>query len=120
MSKTKQQSEIEVLRFPDNVRKRHGMYILNLDNMLEEIIMNSVDEVVAGNCNKIDIFVKDDVFTVTDNGSGIPIIPSKDPEYEGVPQVEVAMSTLHAGGKMGSSKVYQSTGGMNGELFTPF
>ena len=111
----KQQSEIEILRFPDNVRKHHGMYILTLNNALEEIVANSVDEVVAGNCNKIDISIKEDVFTVTDNGSGIPIIPSADPEFNGIPQVEVAMSTLHASGKFGGEKSYNSsTAGQHG------
>ena len=111
----KQQHEISILRFPDNVRKHHGMYILTLEAMVEEIVANSIDEVVAGNCNKIDISVKDNVFTITDNGSGIPIIPSTDPEFEGVAQVEVAMSTLHASGKFGGEKAYNAgTAGQHG------
>lgn len=109
----KQQAEIEVVRFPENVRQRHGVYIIDLNHMVEEIVMNSVDEAVIGNCDKIDVEIKDNQVTVSDNGSGIPIAPSNDPEFKGVPQVEVALTTLHAGGKY-SDKVYQSTGGLNG------
>ena len=113
MTRQKKQAEIEVVRFPDNVRQRHGVYIISVNHMVEEIIMNSVDEAVIGNCDTINVTIKDNKTIIEDNGAGIPIAPSKDPEFKGVPQVEVTLTTLHAGGKY-SGKVYESTGGLNG------
>lgn len=98
MTKKKKQAEIEVVRFPDNVRQRHGVYIISVNHMVEEIIMNSVDEAVIGNCDTINVTIKDNKTIIEDNGAGIPIAPSKDPEFKGVPQVEVTLTTLHAGG----------------------
>ena len=48
----KEQKKIDILRFPDNVRKRVGMYLLSPNHCVQEIIDNSVDEFMAGNCSK--------------------------------------------------------------------
>lgn len=117
------QKEIDVLRFPDNVRKRRGMYLMNPDHCVFEMIDNSVDEFAAGSCDTIYVSIVDNadgetVVTVMDNGSGIPMSPSNDPEYKGIAQAEIAYTVLHAGGKFGGGSTghgYKtSTGGMNG------
>lgn len=89
------QAQIEEKEFPESVRLRRGMYISNQNQMVTEIIDNSVDEHFAGYCNIIAVAVIDGVVTVQDNGRGIPVIPSKkDPSKS---QVETAFTTLHAG-----------------------
>lgn len=113
-----EQAQISVLRYPDNVRLRKGMYLMNPDHCVFEIVDNAVDEYAAGRCSTIDVVIMDDEVVVSDNGSGIPITPSTDPEYKGWPQVKVALCTLHAGGKFGQKDGYQTnTGGMNGRLW---
>ena len=91
------------------------MYLNTPDQCIFEIVDNSVDEYMAGRCTQISVFIDDETVYVKDNGGGIPIKPSNAPGYEGVPMVEVAMSTLHAGGKFAKEGGYTtSTGGMNG------
>lgn len=110
-----EQAQISVLRFPENVRKRKEMYIYDPDHCVFEIIDNAIDEHSAGHCNTIAVVIKDDVVAVEDNGRGIPVTPHADPEYKGKSQAEVAMTTLHAGGKFGAEKGYQTmTSGLNG------
>lgn len=112
MSKVSQ-AQIMDLPFPDCVRLRRGMYISNLNQMITEIIDNSVDEHFAGFCNTIAVVIQDGVVTIQDDGRGIPCGPSaKNPN---VTQVELAFTTLHAGGKFGSEDGYgKKTSGMNG------
>lgn len=88
--------------------------------MITEIVDNSVDEHVAGFCDTISVIIEGDKYTVIDNGRGIPVTPH--PKFPDKSQVEVAMGTLHGGGKFGSSEGYGSikTGGMNGKLFMLF
>lgn len=93
-----EQAQIDVLRFPDNVRLRKGMYLTSADQCIFEIVDNAVDEFSAGRCNEITVSVVGDKVIVIDNGGGIPITPSKDPEYSHLTQAEVAYSVLHAGG----------------------
>ena len=109
------QAHIGILRFPDNVRKRRGMYLSTPEHCLFEIVDNSVDEFVAGRCKNIAIHFSNNTFTVEDDGGGIPITECKDPEFKGLSEAQVAMSTLHAGGKFGEEKGYSTnTGGLNG------
>ena len=113
------QAHIGILRFPDNVRKRRGMYLSNPNHCIFEVVDNSVDEFVAGRCKTILVYVKKEnnayMVTIEDDGGGIPITPCKDPEFKGLTEAQVAMSTLHAGGKFGEEKGYSSnTGGQNG------
>ena len=107
------QAQIEEKDFPENVRIRRGMYISNLNQMVTEIVDNSVDEHFAGHCSMIAVAVIDGIITVQDNGRGIPVTPSiKDPSKS---QVETAFTTLHAGGKFGAANGYKKkTSGMNG------
>lgn len=111
----KKQDQIEVLRFPDNVRLRHGMYINSPTHMIDEIIENAIDQFVAGNCTTISVGIIGDTIAVNDNGAGIPVTESSDPEHKGETQVEVAMTTLHAGGKFfQAGRKAVKTGGLNG------
>lgn len=95
-----EQAQISVLTFPDCVRLRKGMYLSSPDQCIFEMIDNAIDEYAAGRCTEIDVAIVDDKVVVSDNGGGIPITPSTDPGYEGMPQAEVAYTVLHAGGKI--------------------
>lgn len=111
----KKQADIGILRFPENVRRRRGMYLSSPDHCVFEIVDNAVDEFVAGNCSAIAVAIVGDEVIVEDNGAGIPTGPHPDPEYKGLSKAEVAYTVLHAGGKFGGEGSYKvSTGGLNG------
>lgn len=110
-----QQAHIGILRFPDNVRKRRGMYLSSPNQCINELIDNSIDEFMAGRCKKIAVGIINDTITVEDDGGGIPVSECKDPEFKGLSEAQVAMSTLHAGGKIGNENGYKNyTAGLNG------
>ena len=107
---------IHVLRFPENIRKRPGMYIgdtssTGLNHLVEEIVANSVDEFLAGHAKNIHVSIttseSGDEIVVIDDGRGIP--PGKHPT-EKVSSIQVAATQLHAGGKFGQGIFRQSTG----------
>ena len=105
--------DIEVLTGLDPVRKRPGMYTdtTRPNHLAQEVIDNSVDEALAGFAHKISVILhKDGAVTVSDDGRGMPV--DIHPE-QGIPGVEVILSTLHAGGKF-SGKNYQFSGGLHG------
>lgn len=106
---------ITVLEGLEAVRKRPGMYIgsvgtKGLNHLIYEIVDNSVDEHLAGYCDKIWVTLeKDGSCTVKDNGRGIPVEMHK----KGITAERIVLSTLHAGGKFDSS-AYKTSGGLHG------
>lgn len=104
---------IEVLTGLDPVRKRPGMYTdtTRPNHLAQEIIDNSVDEALAGHCQQITVTLHPDgSLSCADDGRGMPV--DIHPE-QGLPGVEVILSTLHAGGKF-SNDNYQFSGGLHG------
>ena len=105
--------DIEVLTGLDPVKKRPGMYTdtSRPNHLAQEVIDNSVDEALAGHARRVDVTLhKDGSLSVCDDGRGMPV--DIHPE-QGLPGVEVILSTLHAGGKFSDSN-YQFSGGLHG------
>ncbi len=116
VSATYDSAQLGKLEGLEAVRKKPGMYIGGTDeralhHCVSEVLDNSVDEHLAGHCDKIEVAIHvDGSISIRDNGRGIPV--DIHPQYK-IPGVEMVLTTLHSGGKYGQGG-YKFSGGTHG------
>jgi topoisomerase-4 subunit B len=113
MTQTYTAQDIEVLSGLEPVRRRPGMYTdtSRPNHLVHEVVDNSVDEALAGHCDRIAVMLfKDGSVEVTDNGRGMPVDVHPKEKVSGV---ELILTRLHAGGKF-TDKTYKFSGGLHG------
>jgi len=109
-------NQIQILEGLEGVRRRPGMYVADqgsrgLHQLVREVVDNSIDEAMAGFCDKVIVTIhEDNSITVWDNGRGIPVAIH---EKTGKSALEAALTMLHAGGKFGGGG-YKVSGGLHG------
>ena len=116
-AKTYDEDSIEALKFPENVRKKSGMYLGEkgpemVRRSLKELTDNAIDEALAGRNNYVETVInhKRNEYIVADAGAGVPVGIHK---TEKVPTIELVFAALHAGGKF-SDSAYKTSSGTHG------
>lgn len=107
--------KVRKLKFPENIRKRPGMYIGSTQNpstIVRELVDNSIDELLNRYATYVRIYVNDEYSLIMDNGRGLPIY--KDKDYDDKLITFDLLTSTHTGSKFDQAKTKEITMGLNG------